>query len=257
MLSKMSPQAFDTLYQTISESRLYSIQPCWEHAIPENETFALQITLFGIGTDFALAVSQAVTELGKSGLRPGGHYEVVAVRSIAPDGEVEIFSREQGFVTLPQAHDMQAWLGAGREVIERCEVRFITPLRIKEGNDLLRTAPGYAQLMRRIMGRVDQIAHAAQAATPLAKTERAELFGEADAVEIESARIIPYAIERRSARSGQQMQFEGLTGSLVYRGKMRFTLPWLRLASLVQVGGKTSFGFGGTALNTEPLDTEA
>jgi len=95
------------------------------------------------------------------------------------------------------------------------------------------------------MSRIDQLAHAAQADTPLPKSERAGLFAEAEAVNIASANVIPFTIERRSARSGQQMQFEGLTGQVDYQGDMRRSLPWLRLAELIQVGGKTAFGFGG------------
>jgi len=36
-----------------------------------------------------------------------------------------------------------------------------------------------------------------------------------------------------------------LTGQVDYQGDMRRSLPWLRLAELIQVGGKTAFGFGG------------
>lgn len=245
MLAQVSPQAFITLYQTEPESRLYSILPIHAVELPDGVLFELQITLFGKGVDYALAIAQAVNQLGVVGLRPGGRYELEAASYLSSSAEELFFSKEQGFIALPQAMEAANWLGVEAAEVGRCEVRLITPLRIKEGNELLRTAPSYAQLMRRIFGRIDQLAHAAQSATPLPKEMRAEIYAEAEAVQIESANITPFSIERRSARSGQQMQFGGLIGRVIYRGEQRLTLPWLRLAALVQAGGKTAFGFGG------------
>ena len=245
MLAKASPQAFATLYQTEPESRLYAILPPAEAEYPAGAIFELRMTLFGAGIECALAVAQAIAELGMIGLRPGGSYDVIAISHLSPESEVRFFTTEQGFITLPQAHDLADWLHEEPAPGAHSTVRLITPLRIKEGGELLRTAPCYAQLMRRVMSRIDQLAHAAQADTPLPKSERAALFAEAEAVNIASANVFPFTIERRSARSGQQMQFEGLTGQVDYQGDMRRSLPWLRLAELIQVGGKTAFGFGG------------
>lgn len=245
ILAKQSPHAFSRLYQAESESRLYAFHPPMNNRIEEGELFEFQLTLFGDGVDCALAVMQAIAELGKVGLRPGGYYEMQTTSYLTPDSEQLLFSHEQGFIALPQAIKVAHWLNIDGRVINRCEVSFVTPLRIKEGNELLRTAPSYGQLIRRILGRVDQLAHATESATPLPKIERTALYAEAEAVQMESARIAPIAIQRRSARSGQSMQSEGFVGSVVYRGEMCISSHWLRLASLIQVGGKTAFGFGG------------
>jgi CRISPR/Cas system endoribonuclease Cas6 (RAMP superfamily) len=49
---------------------------------------------------------------------------------------------------------------------------------------------------------------------------------------------------RHSHRSGQDMPLEGVTGRLHYLGPRRTLLPWLHLADWMQIGSKTTFGFG-------------
>lgn len=249
-LAQHAPQAFDRLYQTAPESRLYALLPPLAQRIAGGEPFELRITLFGHGTEHALAVTQAIAELGRSGLRPGGHYEMLAASSIDPQGETPFLTAQAGFIALPHTRAAQEYLPPVASPIPACRIQFATPLRIKEGNDLLRAAPGYAQLLRRTFGRIDQLAHVAGETPPLAKNLRAELYAQAERVQIQTSTINAHRLERRSARSGQQMQFGGIVGAVEYTGEMQTTLPWLKLARLAQLGGKTAFGFGGIEIET-------
>ena len=251
MLAQQSPTAFRCLYQTNQESRLYALLPTMESTVPVRELFELRITLFGPGVDHALAVTQAIAELGRIGMRPGGHYEMVEAIMIGPEGEMSFMSAQAGFIAMPQAFAVNEYLTVENTLNDACRIRFVTPLRIKDGNDLLRHAPGYVQVLRRIFGRLDQIAHVAQEAPPFAKSQRDELCDEAERVVIKEANISLQGIERRSARSGQQMQFNGLVGTVDYAGEMKYTLPWFRLASITQLGGKTAFGFGGLEVSSQ------
>lgn len=245
ILAQQSPTAFRCLFQTNQEARLYALMPAMESSFQVGEQFELRITLFGSGVDHALAVTQAIIELGQIGMRPGGRYEMLEAIVIGPDGEMPFMSAQAGFLAMPQAFVVNEYLKAAYPLNVASRIRFVTPLRIKDGNDLLRHVPGYAQLLRRIFSRLDQLAHVAQEEPPFAKTLREELYAEAERVVIKDANISLHGIERRSARSGQQMQFNGLVGTVDYAGEMRYTLPWFRIASITQLGGKTAFGFGG------------
>ncbi|MEI7843945.1 MAG: CRISPR system precrRNA processing endoribonuclease RAMP protein Cas6 [Gallionellaceae bacterium] len=245
ILAQHSQEAFRRLYQTDSESRLYTLRPPMRTQIPAGEQFELQLTLFGYGVDHALAVTQAIAELGKVGMRPGGYYELIEASAITPESTTPFLSEQEGFLAAPKAVAAHEYLPVDPQQIDQCRIHFITPLRIKEGNDLLRKTPTYAQLLRRTFGRIDQLAHAAGEMPSLAKSLRAELYEKAERVEINASSIKAHVLERRSTRSGQQMQFGGIIGTVDYVGAMQTTLPWLQLARLAQLGGKTAFGFGG------------
>lgn len=239
VLAKQSPEAFRRLFQTQPESRLYALRPPIQHKSPEGEQLELRITLFGHGVDHALAVTQAIADLGRIGLRPGGRYELIEARIIAPTAERVYLSEQDGFLAVPCAFAAPEYLAVQPGRSDGCRIHFMTPLRIKEGNNLLRTAPNCTQLLRRIFGRIDQLAHVAAEATPLAKDLREALYDEAGRVEIKAFTLNVGDFKRRSARSGQQMQFDGISGSVDYAGLMQYTLPWLRLACITQLGGKT------------------
>ncbi|MEQ1526013.1 MAG: CRISPR system precrRNA processing endoribonuclease RAMP protein Cas6 [Gallionella sp.] len=245
VLAQQSSTAFHCLYQTHSESRLYALLPPMQSSLPTGEEFELRLTLFGAGVDHALAVTQAIVELGKIGMKPGGHYETIAAKVASIHAEIPYMSTQQGFITLPRALVASDYLTTDTQSAKTYRIQLTTPLRIKEGNNLLRAAPTYEQLLRRIFSRLDQIAHAAGEIPPLAKNMRDKFYDEAEQVKIKTSSIALHGLERRSARSGQQMQFNGIIGTVDYVGAIQATLPWFKLACLMQLGGKTAFGFGG------------
>ena len=253
VLARNSPLAFRQLFQTGPESRLYSLLPPMRQQFMKGELFELRLTLFGHGVDHALAVTQAIADLGRTGLRPGGNYLLHEASTLGPEGKITFLSNDGGFIALPKIFHAEDYLSAFAHSVESCRINFVTPLRIKEGNELLNSAPAYAQLLRRIFSRIDQLAHVAEETPPLAKKMRGELFDEAEGVEIKASAIAVHGIERRSARSEQQMRFGGIVGAVDYIGAMHSTLPWLRLASLAQLGGKTAFGFGGIVTEASNL----
>lgn len=258
-LERHAPEAFRKLFQCSPESRLYALLPPVEKIIPSGSLFVLRVTLFGSGTESALSVAHAIAELGRVGLRPGGHYEVLGMQSFSPEGVNDLITEKQGIVALPQASSMADFISITPSPEKSCRIQFKTPLRIKEGNDFVRSAPSYAQLIKRIFGRVDQLAHAAGEITPLEKKLRGNVLEEAEKISIRTADLREESLIRRSGRSNEQMQFSGITGSVNYAGPLQHSIPWLQLASLIQLGGKTAFGFGGVqiAISENLLDGEA
>jgi hypothetical protein len=104
ILAQQSPTAFRSLYQTNQESRLYALLPTMESSVPIGGLLELRVTLFGAGVDHALAVTQAIAELGRVGMRPGGYYEMTEARIIHPDEEITFMSEKAGFLSVPRAY---------------------------------------------------------------------------------------------------------------------------------------------------------
>jgi hypothetical protein len=166
---------------------------------------------------------------------------------VTPEGDSTYFRRTDGLLAPPRAHDIHAYRHRTGEPA-RFRVQLETPLRIKEGNDLLRTPPSYAQLIHRLIGRLDQLGHATGAGIPLGKLARRPLLEEAQQVRLKRADVAWTGLSRRSARTRQSMSFEGLVGELEFEGDAAQTLPWLRAGRWLQIGGKVAFGFGGYAV---------
>ncbi len=257
VLHENSPLAFDRLYQTDDEARLYSLVAPPGGAWPAREARWLQVSLFGPACQFGLALMQAVVRLGVVGLRPGGSFVVARIESVALDdsgGGVLLYTAEAGLVCPPVAVDLQAaWAGAVDRLARlngfSLAVGLLSPLRIKEKNQELRVAPTGVQLLRRVLGRVDQLAHASGLELAWLRAGRADWLNLAAGVVLAEADMGWCGTERRSARSGQVMNFGGLMGCLVYAQVPPPVAAWLLLAQGVQVGGKTAFGFGGVAVD--------
>jgi len=244
VLAAAAPSAFATLYRNDSTSPLYALAPPPQEQIPPKTSFTVGITLFGPACEHALAVTEAISRLGCVGLRPGGPFVLTAAEMVTPQGPVLLADHQRGLVARPESYPLTDYVAPTPQPAKRALLSFTTPLRIKEGNALVTKTPTFAQFIHRVLSRVEQLAYAAGAALPLTKEMRESILAEARGVETGEAHLSSTGIQRRSARTLQQMHFSGLTGTVEYRGTMALTLPWLKLATLTQVGGKSAFGFG-------------
>jgi hypothetical protein len=265
VLHEESPHAFNTLYQVGEEARLYSLVPPAGGTWPARQRRQLQVSLFGPASSCALAVMQALLRLGAVGLRPGGRFEVEAIESLALDGQGTpqlLYTARGGLLAVPTSVELEAaWVRALAQQLRSppvgLEMHLLSPLRIKEQNKDLRVAPSCGQLLRRVLSRAEQLAHASGIELPWLREGRAEWLAQASTVALAQADVAWQMLERRSARSGQNMSFGGLQGSLTYAGVPPAVAAWLLLAQGLQVGGKTAFGFGGVAVAAAQAVPEA
>ncbi|MHB1494485.1 MAG: CRISPR system precrRNA processing endoribonuclease RAMP protein Cas6 [Acidithiobacillus sp.] len=118
-----------------------------------------------------------------------------------------------------------------------------SPLRFKDQNQLLRQHPTFPQLVKRLFGRLRQIRPETNDPAIFRITD--------DARQIQSnGSVVWQDWARYSARQHSEMAFGGLTGFLEYQGEQLTPfLPWLALGEWLQIGGKTTFGFGAYRLN--------
>jgi len=256
VLHEESPQAFATLYQVGEEARLYSLVPPAGGAWPARQRRQLQVSLFGPATAHGLAVMQALVRLGAVGLRPGGRFEVEIIESVPLGGQGTpqlLYTARGGLLAVPAPAELEAaWAHAlaqqSRSLPASLEMHLLSPLRIKEHNQDLRVAPTCGQLLRRVLSRAEQLAHASGVELPWLRKGRADWLAQASTVALAQSNVAWQPLERRSARSGQNMAFGGLQGSLTYAVVPPAVGAWLLMAQGLQVGGKTAFGFGGVAV---------
>lgn len=118
-----------------------------------------------------------------------------------------------------------------------------SPLRIKRDGRLLNDIPTLELLMRRLLGRI--VMHLPRLPDGLfAPDEHARLLELAAQSQLLAHRIDGVRWQRRSSRTGQSMPFEGLLGRVDYGPPAGRLLPWFKLAEVIQLGSKTSFGMG-------------
>ncbi|MCS6785411.1 MAG: CRISPR system precrRNA processing endoribonuclease RAMP protein Cas6 [Thiobacillaceae bacterium] len=235
-LAAVDPAAFSTLFQGEGDLPPYALLPDGRSRLPAGSTCELRITLFGRAVAHAPAVVQAMALLSRSGIDPAGRFVIEAVELLRPGGVLHYSGQTAG-------DTFAAWLAPTAPAMRVLAVDFITPLRIKGDNRLRLNAPSFAELMQRLLGRLERLTRAyGQDGGAL---PRAELLPVADAVHLLDANTQWLRLSRRSARSAEQMHFGGLVGRAWYHGPFGPCLPWLAAGRLLQLGGKTAFGFGG------------
>lgn len=240
-LNRQFPGMFDLLFSDQARlGRLYALKPPIGEIRP-GQIFELGLSLFGAATEHALVCAQAMAVLGETGLgTPRGHF---IVERAGVGGGGDFLHHTQGLLSRPLPLQIAGWESAGRCVVGLC-MELETPLRIKDGNHVCKTAPDFHQLVRRLQGRLAQLCEAAGEANPLPLELAArQLEGATDIGRVaDSVRWVE--VQRRSSRTRQTMNFGGLLGSISFSGRLTPYAGLFALGDLMQLGGKTTFGFG-------------
>lgn len=175
------------------------------------------------------------------GFQARQRFRVREVRAVRPDGEKMVFSEAYGHAVLfrPFTRVSEVLAQAVSCPIPDVAVEFVTPLRLKLGNDLLRAPPPLDVLLHRVIGRAAQLAGCSLS------PEHETLFEVARAARIAHHDIRWIDWSRYSARQRRSMPFGGLVGSVRYEGEgLQAIIPWLRLAEWLHAGNKSTFGLG-------------
>jgi hypothetical protein len=211
--------------------------------------------LFGSAIDHASVYLCALDEMGRAGIG-GRHNRLVLHRleAIQPAaGAYTFFERDSntwGNVNnaLFTAGD---WINS-RQVpkpVHQLTFRFATLLRLQDNNHLQRTAPAFATLFSRLLGRINSLACFHGNTPALQEGEKSCLLEASSAIETVASDLQWQDWNRYSARQQTWMKFGGLAGQITYRGDFSRILPYLLFGELVHVGAKTSFGLGKYAIH--------
>jgi hypothetical protein len=245
MLARHAPDAYQDLFaeRESSRPRPYAL---YAHdlgrPLEAGEALTLDLTLIGAAAAHFHACFNAMMLLGEAGIgKNRGRFCITDVQTIKTSEDEQVFSRATGHAlfwdSTTRVSEILSVSSTGPA--SACTVKFVTPLRLKQANELVRTPPSLDMLLHRILSRTAQLAGVP---LPAIRHQIREIA--------HPARIAHHDTRwqewsRYSARQRKAMPFGGLVGSVRYEGKhLQAIVPWLRLAEWLHVGNKTTFGLG-------------
>lgn len=185
-------------------------------------------------------------EASSDGQRLG--FTVQQVLQMTPDGSCLLWHHQlpqvQGVLRPGLAGAIKQAVALGQPVPEAAmalRVECISRLRLKAKGQVLQQAPTAKVLASAVARRLLNLQNASeqetqqihQLLTPLADIQLVADHTQSD------------GLNRYSHKLQQRHVIEGIRGHWLYAGpNIRQLLPWLALAQWLQLGGKTSFGFG-------------
>lgn len=246
------PQAFDLFFNGNADLRPWWIRPAdvgLSTQLPEGMLLRSRITLQESAWPYLNAALDSLSDFRVYGLgRERAPALLTDVRGMTPSGAQPLGS------AMPHFWDAASvWQVAQQETISLAPLQLHThtPLRLKEGGNLLRHFPDMDTLVQRCMGRAQMLLPDGSGAL-LARDEKHAWLSSCKDLPAENVDLSHFMVERYSARQGQSMPIEGVAGSWSYCAQSRHALPWLRLAEHLQLGGKTTIGFGAFSVDAVP-----
>ena len=238
------PGVFELLFAEQARlGRLYALQPPITPVRP-GEPFEIGVNLFGVATDHAIACAMALARVGETGLGERRGRFCFDKAWVAGSENRPFLDAAAGLVGWPVPVSPNEWLSSAGSEQDAARVELVTPLCIKENNQGFFGPLPFSQLVRRLHGRLAQLCESAGEAKPLARETAAAQLRAAGDVTLQHSALRWEEIKRRSSRTRHTMGFGGMTGSLVYRGDLAPFAGLLALGEIMQLGGKTAFGFG-------------
>lgn len=244
------------------ERRGYTLLPplAAPEVIPAGQRFAFGLTLFGSTVRYLPYFILAVPGAGRNGVGPGrGQFALRQVWAVDPltGAEEPILAEGESWVHLPShmitaeaveqavyalAHELQIRYGA----VWRLTLQFLTPMRLIEAGELLRT-PDFGVLFARLLDRLDDLN--AQFGNGWKRgpqaTEDLQLL--ADRVRLMQSQTRWVEVFSGSARTGRRTPLGGFVGQATYAAPAEVwapLLPWLIWGQGTQVGKDVVKGNG-------------
>ena len=240
-LSRVSPSLFERLYGAAeNHARLYSLVP------PLPDYPRLRVTLTGDACDGGLDITATVKKIGRQGLgKERRCFTIHWAQYGARDPIPYYYGMNDETVEVPEACSITPDF-FNQVIGHRNRMRFctITPLILKEDNGLMAHPPTFSVLVRRLLGRISQIAHASNAALPYDEEQQRYWQMTATSVGLVSQKIRMASFSRQSKRTRHHMVFNGWEGTLEYAGPVAAFYSLFKLGEKLQLGGRTAFGFG-------------
>jgi hypothetical protein len=211
------------------------------------ESFHFGLTLFGCAVDVAAPCVAALQAMAERGLGPGRvSFAIELIEQRHPDGlwRPLVSPAQAMWFASPQALDGSQL--SRPALADALEVAFLTPTTLTENNQPCRRAPAFKTLFSRALGRALMVGSELHGVELLDSATKKDLLNRAGAIRLTADATCWQEVERFSPKEERERQFGGLLGLAAYEGDFTPFIPWLALAQALQVGKKTSFGFGVT-----------
>jgi len=158
-----------------------------------------------------------------------------------------IYPKKQGQMTLPDNLIDVDLLPAETLSLDRVEIKIITPLRINVKTQGPPALP-FPDLIRSFIRRNTALLNTWGNGEP--DLNYSTLTDKAKKITILEKQLSWFDWQRYSSRQEKKMFMGGLTGHIVYQGKIAPFIPLLRMAEIVHAGKNTAFGLGKIAFKT-------
>lgn len=219
--------------------------PCEEKTdYKEGEFFNFNLILFGEVNRsipyFVYALSQMGTDgIGRKRNNTGGRF---VLKDVLSGGKL-VYSSENQKIETENAYSRLELKSpqAPEEEISRLRLDLITPLRLKFENRLNADLPFHV-LIRAALRRVSSLFSFYNNGEP--ELDYRGLVKRAEEVCIKENQLKWYDWRRYSFRQEQGMLMGGITGKVVYEGKIAEFIPLLELCEKLHIGKQTAFGLG-------------
>ncbi len=241
-LSHVAPSLFTLLYgEGENSTRLYSLVP------PLPNYPRLRVTLLGDACHAGLDITEIIKAMGRQGLRGQDRHRFTIdwAQYGSSDPMPYYYGQVDEMIGAPEAHRITREF-FNYDMGQRNNLRFstITPLILKEDNGVMAGPPSFSGLVRRLLGRISQVAHATGAALPYDDGQQRDWERQSASVVLVNQKVKKMSFSRQSKRTEQPMAFSGWEGVLDYAGPVGAFYSLFKLGENLQLGGCTAFGFG-------------
>ena len=204
---------------------------------PRLESDELELLLIGTALPYLPYLIYALNVLGKKGVGTSRlRFAIQTVRCadthIYPVGDNEVLP-DAGFDTLT--------VEPGEPCNGAVRLQLLTPLVLRRENRVLMDIDPrvlVASLLRRLTNLDAFFGSGAQGLDP------APYLQSADTLTVHEQQLRVACNRRTSTRQNREIDYSGLTGSVVLKGEVGTLLPLLRTGEVLGVGKNTVFGFG-------------
>lgn len=241
-LKDISPYYQKLLCEGKSRPNPYILLPPLDNArqYPPDHIFSFELTLVGKATEYFPVCRDAMTHLGHHrGLgKTRGKFDIMEIGSAIPSAA----DSDKSQSPIIRSGDIVS----SRMCIDSLElkIRLITPLRLKAKDKILQKTPSFAVFFARTIGRLNSLSTFYGDGAIVSPEQKQKLLELAKNITMGKDTSSQRKISRFSTRQKQWMNFDGLQGSIVYKGDFSPFWPYLALGEWLHVGGKTSFGLG-------------
>jgi len=218
-----------------------------EH-FPAGSPFDFSLLLFGEVNHSLPYFIYAFGETGKSGIgrRINGRRGTFFLKSVSVQNRT-IFSDADKKLDMEKAFsDITVEKADRTDEVFRVRVFFLTPLRFRHENRLMRDLPFH--VFTRIMLRRTNFLFRCRGAG-LPEIDYAGLLKRAEDVRMRKSSLRWFDWQRYSKRQEKKMMMGGIIGDVVYEGRLSEYLPLLGFCEKVHLGKQTAFGLGKIAVN--------
>lgn len=255
-LKELAPDAYSALMGESDElGRPYVLLPPLDEAttLADGSPLLCEMTFMGEAARWVIPVLLAMQRMGQRGLGKGNaRFLVTAAEAMTLETPVPFYTAQAGIVEVPKAvtalEIVRSRAMPGSQP-GHMQLDFISPMRLKADNRLVRQAPDFGLLWQRLLGRVTFLAKA-MGGPGWDGGMRAEMSHQATAIICMEQKLAWVDWPRRSSRQQVEMLFGGFVGSMRFSGEVVPFLPWFALAESLHLGGKTTFGLGAVKLTT-------